>query len=105
MLAAHGVVCTSVVRNGAFYVDFESDKLAAYDFEKSWMGIQITQSPVRLLEYFPKLVSSKDCLFMLCISWCERKDDINGTDKATRKLWLIEIEYTEERCSRFLGKC
>lgn len=100
--ADHGVVCAGVVCNGAFYVYSESDKLAAYDFEKgSWIGIQITQSPVRLPEYYPKLVSCRGRLFMLCVSWCEREDADNGTDKATRKLWELDLSlYSWTEISR-----
>lgn len=100
--ADHGVVCAGVVCNGAFYVYSESDKLAAYDFEKGgWIGIQITQSPVRLPEYFPKLVSCRGRLFMFCVSWCEREDGHNGTDKATRKLWELDLSsYSWTEISR-----
>lgn len=100
--ADHGVVCAGVVCNGAFYVYSESDKLAAYDFERGgWIAIQITQSPVRLPEYFPKLVSCRGRLFMLCVSWCEREDGVNGTDKATRKLWELDLSsYSWNEISR-----
>eukprot|EP01018_Ginkgo_biloba_P029824 Gb_16521 [translate_table: standard] len=100
--ADHGVLCAGVVCNGVFYVYSESDKLAAYDFEKgTWIGIQIAHSPVRLHEYFPKLVSCRGRLFMLGVSWCERGDGENGRDKATRKLWELDLSsYSWTEISR-----
>ncbi|GLJ21514.1 hypothetical protein SUGI_0397840 [Cryptomeria japonica] len=100
--ADHGRVCAGVVCNGVFYVYSESDKLAAYDFEKdSWIGIQMAHSPVRLPEYLPKLVSCNGRLFMLCVSWCERDERENGRDKATRKLWELDLSsYSWTEISR-----
>ncbi|OVA03296.1 F-box domain [Macleaya cordata] len=94
-----GVVCSGVVFNESFYVYSETDKLAAYDLEKGmWIVIQTTQSPPRLHEYYPKLVSCNNRLFMLSVSWCDQDFQIDRREKAVRKLWeldLVLLTWTE----------
>ncbi|XP_043713584.1 F-box/kelch-repeat protein At5g42350-like [Telopea speciosissima] len=87
-----GIVCSGVVCNGMFYVYSETDKLAAYDLERSiWVGIRTTQSPPRLHDYFPKLISCNGRLFMLSVSWCEQDCQMGCQDKAVRKLWELNL--------------
>lgn len=89
-----GIVCSGVVCNGMFYVYSETDKLAGYDIERGfWVGIQITPSPPRVHEYYPKLVSCNGRLFMLSVSWCEGDGQIGRRNKAVRKLWELDLMY------------
>ncbi|KAJ4966800.1 hypothetical protein NE237_018649 [Protea cynaroides] len=89
-----GVVCSGVVCNGMFYVYSETDKLAAYDLERGiWVGIQTRQSPPRLHDYFPKLISCNDRLFMISVSWCEQDCQVGWRDKAVRKLWELDLTF------------
>lgn len=89
-----GIVCSGVVCNGMFYVYSETDKLAGYDIERGfWVGIQITPSPPRVHEYYPKLVSCNGQLFMLSVSWCEGDGQIGRRNKAVRKLWELDLMY------------
>ncbi|MCL7036818.1 hypothetical protein MKW94_017947 [Papaver nudicaule] len=94
-----GVVCSGVVCGETFYVYSETDKLAAYDLEKGfWVGIQTTQSPPRLHEYYPKLVSANTRLFMLSVSWCGQDFQTDRREKAVRKLWELDpllLTWTE----------
>ncbi|XP_077246913.1 F-box/kelch-repeat protein At5g42350-like [Tasmannia lanceolata] len=87
-----GVVCSGAVCNGIFYVYSETDRLAGYDLERGiWIRIQVAHSPPRLNEYYPKLVSGNDQLFMVCVSWCETDEDISRRDKAVRKVWELDL--------------
>ncbi|XP_057974471.1 F-box/kelch-repeat protein At5g42350-like [Malania oleifera] len=89
-----GIVCSGVICNGIFYVYSETDKLAGFDIERGfWIGIQSTLSPPRVLEYYPKLVSCNDRLFMLSVSWCEGDGQIGRRNKAIRKLWELDLMY------------
>lgn len=89
-----GIVCSGVVCNGMFYVYSETDRLAGYDIERGfWVGIQITPSPPRVHEYYPKLVSCNGRLFMLSVSWCEGDGQIGRRNKAVRKLWELDLMY------------
>lgn len=89
-----GIVCSGVVCNGMFYVYSETDRLAGYDIERGfWVGIQITPSPPRVHEYYPKLVSCNGQLFMLSVSWCEGDGQIGRRNKAVRKLWELDLMY------------
>ncbi|GFY86307.1 Galactose oxidase/kelch repeat superfamily protein [Actinidia rufa] len=94
-----GAVCSGVVCDGMFYVYSENDKLAGYDIERGyWVGIQTFPFPPRVLEYYPKLVSSNGRLFMLSVSWCEGDGEIGRRNKAVRKLWeldLMHLNWTE----------
>ncbi|KAL9448854.1 hypothetical protein AB3S75_010901 [Citrus x aurantiifolia] len=89
-----GVVSSGVVCNGIFYVYSETDKLAGYDIERGfWIGIQTSPFPPRVIEYYPKLVSSSGRLFMLSVSWCEGDGQIGCRNKAVRKLWELDLMY------------
>ncbi|XWS14356.1 hypothetical protein CRYUN_Cryun35bG0002300 [Craigia yunnanensis] len=89
-----GVVCAGVVCNGKFYVCSENDKLAGYDIVRGfWIGIQTSTFPPRVHEYYPKLVSWNDRLFMLSVSWCEGDGQIGRRNKAVRKLWELDLTY------------
>ncbi|XP_042508232.1 F-box/kelch-repeat protein At5g42350-like [Macadamia integrifolia] len=89
-----GVVCSGVACNAMFYVYSETDKLAAFDLERGiWIGIQTIQLPPRLHDYFPKLISCNDRLFMLSVSWCEQDCHMGWQDKAVRKLWELDLTF------------
>ncbi|PIN05258.1 hypothetical protein CDL12_22198 [Handroanthus impetiginosus] len=89
-----GVACSGVVCNGMFYVYSESDKLVAYDVETGyWMRIQTTPLPPRVHEYYPKLISCKNRLFMLSVLWCEGDGQIGRRNKAVRKLWELDLKF------------
>ncbi|KAI3424029.1 F-box domain-containing protein [Psidium guajava] len=91
-----GIVCSGTVCNGIFYVYSESDKLAGYDIERGyWIGIQTSPFPPRVHEYYPKLVSCGDRLFMLSVSWCEGDGQIGRRNKAVRKLWELDLMYLD----------
>ncbi|PKA60628.1 F-box/kelch-repeat protein [Apostasia shenzhenica] len=88
-----GPVCSGVVCEGMFYVYSETDKLAAFDLENGyWVMIQVPRPPLRLPEYYPKLVSCQSRLFMLCVSWCDRDGILNRREKAVRKLWELNLK-------------
>ncbi|KAK1321690.1 F-box/kelch-repeat protein [Acorus calamus] len=88
-----GVVCSGAVCKNRFFVCSESNKLAFYDLESGiWVGVQIARSPPRLHEYCPKLVSGSDHrLFMLCVSWYERRQLLNTREEAVRKMWELDM--------------
>lgn len=87
-----GVVCSGTVCKELFYVYSESDKLAAYDIDKRvWTRIQLTQSPPRLREYHPKIISSNGRLLMLSVSWCQQNGQSGWREKAVRKLWELDV--------------
>ncbi|KAF9603673.1 hypothetical protein IFM89_037436 [Coptis chinensis] len=87
-----GIVCSGAACKGLFYVCSESDKLAAYDLERcTWFGIQTSQSPPRLHEYYPKLISCCCRLLMLSVSWCEQDDLSDLRKKAVRKLYELDL--------------
>ncbi|XP_015934073.1 F-box/kelch-repeat protein At5g42350 [Arachis duranensis] len=89
-----GVACSGIVCGKMFYVYSETDKLAAYDVERGfWISIQTSPFPPRVLEYYPKLVSSDGRLFMLSVSWCEGDGQIGRRNKAVRKLWELDLMY------------
>ncbi|KAF5207475.1 F-box/kelch-repeat protein [Thalictrum thalictroides] len=89
-----GVVCSGAVCKGLFYVYSETDKLAAYDLERCmWFTIQTTQSPSRIHEYYPKLISCNFRLFMLSVSWCEQNSHSSRRDTAVRKLWELDLMH------------
>ncbi|XP_075516710.1 F-box/kelch-repeat protein At5g42350-like [Primulina tabacum] len=89
-----GVACSGVICDGIFYVYSESDKLVGYDVERGyWTRIQTTPFPPRLHEYYPKLISCKNRLLMLSVSWCEGDGQIGRRNKAVRKLWELDLEY------------
>ena len=89
-----GVVCSGVICNGIFYVYSEADKLMGYDIQRGfWMAIQTSPFPPRVHEYYPKLVSCNDQLFMLSVSWCEGDGQIGQRNKAVRKLWELDLMY------------
>ncbi|XP_050219192.1 F-box/kelch-repeat protein At5g42350-like [Mercurialis annua] len=89
-----GVVCSGVVCNGIFYVYSETDKLMGYDIERGfWIAIQTFPFPPRVNEYYPKLVSCTNRLFMLSVSWCEGDGQIGQRNKAVRKLWELDLMY------------
>lgn len=89
-----GVACTGVVCNGVMYMYSESDKIAGYDIERGyWIRIEaISSSPPRVHDYYPKLVSCKNRLLMLSVSWCEGDGQIGRRNKAVRKLWELDSE-------------
>ncbi|OAY62999.1 F-box/kelch-repeat protein [Ananas comosus] len=88
-----GSTCSGSVCGGMFYVYSEADKLAAYDLERGfWVQFQTSRPPPRLREYYPKLVSCNNRLFMLCVSWCERDGILNRREKAVRK--LLELDFS-----------
>ncbi|CAN0924271.1 F-box/kelch-repeat protein At5g42360, partial [Linum grandiflorum] len=87
-----GAVSCGVVCNTVFYVYSEIDKLMGYDIEKGyWIGIQTSPFPPRVVEYYPKLVSCNDRLFMLSVFWCEGDGRIGQRNKAVRKLWELDL--------------
>ncbi|KAK9112424.1 hypothetical protein Scep_019943 [Stephania cephalantha] len=87
-----GIVCSAAVCNGMFYVYSETEKLAAYNFERCmWIGIQTSHSPPRLHEYYPKLLSCRNKLFVLSVSWCEQDGQSGRREKAVRKLWELDL--------------
>ncbi|KAK3038814.1 hypothetical protein RJ639_028536 [Escallonia herrerae] len=89
-----GVACSGVVCRGMFYVYSENDKLVGYDIERGfWVGIQMTPSPPRVHDYYPKLISCNRRLFMLSVSWCEGDGQIGRRNKAVRKLWELDLMY------------
>ncbi|XP_073046390.1 F-box/kelch-repeat protein At5g42350-like [Primulina eburnea] len=89
-----GVACSGVICDGIFYVYSESDKLVGYDIERGyWTRIQTSPFPPRVHEYYPKLISCKNRLFMLSVSWCEGDGQIGRRNKAVRKLWELDLEY------------
>lgn len=89
-----GITCSGVVCNGTFFVYSESDKLAGYDIQRGyWVVFQTTPSPPRVHEYYPKLVSCNNRLFMLSVSWCEGDGQIGRRNKAIRKMWELDLMY------------
>ncbi|PKU76115.1 F-box/kelch-repeat protein At5g42350-like [Dendrobium catenatum] len=91
--ASFGPVCSGTVCNCMFYVYSETDKLAGFDLEKGcWMMIQVHRPPPRLPDYYPKLVSCRTRLFMLCVSWCDYDGLLNRREKAVRKMWELDLK-------------
>ncbi|KAK4779443.1 hypothetical protein SAY86_006971 [Trapa natans] len=89
-----GIVCSGTVCSGVFYVYSENDRLAGYDLEKGyWIQIQTGPFPPRVHEYYPKVVSCNERLFMLLVSWCEGDGQIGQRNKAVRKLWELDLAY------------
>ncbi|KAL3830525.1 hypothetical protein ACJIZ3_019327 [Penstemon smallii] len=89
-----GIARSGAVCNGIFYVYSENDKLVGYDIEKGyWVRIQTNPIPPRVHEYYPKLISCKNRLFMLSVSWCEGDGQIGRRNKAVRKLWELNLVY------------
>ncbi|KAL8030405.1 hypothetical protein ABFX02_14G284400 [Erythranthe guttata] len=87
-----GVACSGAVCRGSFYVYSETDKLAGYDIEKGyWVRIQTGPIPPRVHEYYPKVITCKDRIFMLSVSWCEGDGEIGRRNKAVRKLWEMDL--------------
>lgn len=87
-----GTACSGVVCNKIFYVYSESDKLIGYDIERGyWVNIQTYNPPPRVHEYYPKLVCSKNRVFMVSVSWCEGDGEIGRRNKAVRKLWELDL--------------
>ncbi|KAI0510415.1 hypothetical protein KFK09_011016 [Dendrobium nobile] len=91
--ADFGPVCSGTVCNCMFYVYSETDKLAGFDLEKGCsMMIQVHRPPLRLPDYYPKLVSCQTRLFMLCVSWCDYDGLLNRREKAVRKMWELDLK-------------
>uniref|UniRef100_A0A7N0TNE6 F-box domain-containing protein n=1 Tax=Kalanchoe fedtschenkoi TaxID=63787 RepID=A0A7N0TNE6_KALFE len=89
-----GIVCSGVVCKGLFYVYSETDRLAAYEIERDmWLGIETTSFPSHVQDFYPKLVSCDDRLFVLSVSWCEGDGQIGRRNKAVRKLWELDLKY------------
>nr|XP_043616747.1 F-box/kelch-repeat protein At5g42360-like [Erigeron canadensis] len=89
-----GVVCSGVFCNKLFYVYSENDNLATYDIERGyWIRIQTTLLPARVHEYYPKLISCENRLFMVSVSWCEGEGQIGRRNKAVRKVWELNLMY------------
>ncbi|XP_010494173.1 PREDICTED: F-box/kelch-repeat protein At5g42350-like [Camelina sativa] len=90
-----GVVCCGIICNGIFYAYSENDKLSGYDIERGfWIAIQTSPIPPRVHEFYPKLVSCNQRLFMLSVSWCdEGNGQIGRRNKAVRKLWELDLVY------------
>lgn len=90
---AFGPVCSGTVCNSIFYVYSEADKLAGFDLENGfWTMIQVSHPPLHLPDYHPKLVSCKNRLFLLCVSWCMRDGSVRR-EKAARKMWELDLKY------------
>ncbi|CAF2041077.1 BnaA09g53460D [Brassica napus] len=90
-----GVVSCGIICNGIFYAYSENDKLSGYDIERGfWIGIQTSPIPPRVHEFYPKLISCNNRLFMLSVSWCDEGDgQIGRRNKAVRKLWELDLVY------------
>ncbi|XP_010442160.1 PREDICTED: F-box/kelch-repeat protein At5g42350 isoform X2 [Camelina sativa] len=90
-----GVVCCGIICNGIFYAYSDNDKLSGYDIERGfWIAIQTSPIPPRVHEFYPKLVSCNQRLFMLSVSWCDEGDgQIGRRNKAVRKLWELDLVY------------
>ncbi|KAF8085738.1 hypothetical protein N665_0649s0014 [Sinapis alba] len=90
-----GVVSCGIICNGIFYAYSENDRLSGYDIERGfWIGIQTSPIPPRVHEFYPKLISCNNRLFMLSVSWCDEGDgQIGRRNKAVRKLWELDLVY------------
>ncbi|XP_071711546.1 F-box/kelch-repeat protein At5g42350-like [Rutidosis leptorrhynchoides] len=92
--ADFGVACSGVFCNKMFYVYSETDNLAGYDIERGyWVRVQTTMLPARVHEYYPKLISCENRLFMVSVSWCEGDGQIGRRNKAVRKVWELDLMY------------
>ncbi|KAJ3692901.1 hypothetical protein LUZ60_011996 [Juncus effusus] len=95
--ADFGPVCSGTVIGRKFYVYTETDKLASYDLDSGyWVGIQTGRPVSRLVEYNPKIVSCGARLFLICVSWCERDEEVNRREKAVRKVLELEMNKWRE---------
>lgn len=90
-----GAVSCGIICNGIFYAYSENDRLSGYDIERGfWIGIQTSPIPPRVHEFYPKLISCNNRLFMLSVSWCDEGDgQIGRRNKAVRKLWELDLAY------------
>eukprot|EP00249_Psilotum_nudum_P009416 c21920_g1_i1 orf=108-2288(-) len=88
----HGVICAGTVCNGFFYSYSETNKLAAYDLQQNlWTRIQVSNPPVRLHDYIPKLVACRGRLVLLGVAWEQRERNRgNAREKALRMLWEFD---------------
>ncbi|GMH18900.1 hypothetical protein Nepgr_020741 [Nepenthes gracilis] len=87
-----GIACSGVLCDGVFFVYSAVAKLAGYDVERGyWFGIHTAPSPSHVHEYYPKLVSCNNRVFMLSVSWCEGVGQIGRRNKAIRKMWELDL--------------
>ncbi|KAK8953842.1 F-box/kelch-repeat protein [Platanthera zijinensis] len=91
---AFGHVRSGAVCNRMFYIYSESDKLARFDLENGfWTRIQVSRPSLHLSDYSPKLVSCRNRLFLLCVSWCDQDGMVDRGEKALRKMWELDLKY------------
>lgn len=89
-----GIICSGIVCKGIFYVYSETNRLSAYDIETdTWFRIETSSFPSHIHDFYPKLVSSNDRLFILSVSWCEGEGRIGRRNRAVRKLWELDTIY------------